>query len=67
MDVLTTRTLLEMVHEWKRYIKQVEGGRRVMNVHLARVMGELVERGVLDVGWEYAVDLRTLDLEYRRA
>lgn len=38
-----------------------------MNVHLARVMGELVERGVLDIGWEYAVDLRTLDLEFRRA
>lgn len=48
MDVLTMRTLLEMVQAWKRYIKQVGRGKQVMNVHMARVMGELVERGALD-------------------
>lgn len=67
MDVLSTRALLDMVHAWKRYIKQVERGKRVTNVHLTRVLEELVERRVLNSDGMYAVDLRRLDLEFRRA
>lgn len=67
MDVLSTRALLDMVHAWKRYIKQVERGKRVTNVHLTRVLEELVVRRVLNSDGMYAVDLRRLDLEFRRA
>ena len=65
METQTNRTLIQMMQAWKCWIDLARGGQPLVDWHFMQLMRELVERGVLDDSWEYAVDLRYLDMEFR--
>ena len=67
METQTNRTLIQMLQPWKRWFGQVRGGQPFIDLRFVQLMGELVVRGVLDGNGLYAVDLRYLDMEFRRA
>ena len=49
----------------KMLIDLARGGQPLVDWHFMQLMRKLVKRGVLDDNWEYAVDLRYLDMEFR--
>ena len=67
MENQTNRTLIQMLQPWKRWFREVRGGQPYIDWRFMQLMNELVERGILDGNGVYAVDLRYLDMEFRRA
>ena len=66
LDVLANQTLFSMVQAWQDVI--YNGQERYVREHpvFRELMGEMVERGLMNVDWEWSVDIEKVDMAFAR-
>ena len=66
IDVLANQTLFLMVQAWQDVI--YSGQERYVREHpvFRKLMGEMVERGLMNVDWEWSVDIEKVDMAFAR-